>query len=238
MKAGIVVSGAAASTKITDSPAAMEVTPFKPTEEAKALELSSNFQPAMFTATALVFVTSNQSAKYDELPLAHGLTSEMMMPPTPAAAAGSAVDQPSAESASNPVAARTRPLRLRRYEIVCCWFTCSSACCCQVFPRLSGPIGPTSEKVDRPVCGQTSSGCLESKQCRMKRLQPVGGCLKSGVKSGLLINAQEHRRPLGQAGGCSIGKSSATRARSSCFNTLPAALMGNSSTTRTMRGAL
>ena len=48
--------------KITDSPAAMLVTPFKATAVANALESSSILQPVMFTGLAPVFVTSNQSA--------------------------------------------------------------------------------------------------------------------------------------------------------------------------------
>ena len=48
--------------KITDSPGAMLVMPFKATAEPKALELSSIFHPVMFAALAPVLVTSNQSA--------------------------------------------------------------------------------------------------------------------------------------------------------------------------------
>ena len=63
--------------KITDSPGAMLVMPFRATAVAKEFELSSIFQPAMFTALAPVFVTSNQSAPTGLLPLDHGATSEM-----------------------------------------------------------------------------------------------------------------------------------------------------------------
>src|SRR5262245_3488492 len=66
------------SMKMTDSPGAMLVIPFKDTAAAKEFELSSIFQPVIFTAVEPVFVTSNQSAPTGLLPLDHGATSEMM----------------------------------------------------------------------------------------------------------------------------------------------------------------
>ena len=63
--------------KMTDSPGAMSVTPVSATAVPKALELSSILQPAMFTAVAPVFVTSNQSAPTGLFPLLQGATSEM-----------------------------------------------------------------------------------------------------------------------------------------------------------------
>src|SRR5579871_2992334 len=62
--------------KMTDSPGAMLVMPFRATAEAKELELSSIFQPVMFTALALTLVTSNQSAP-NAVPLLQGATSVM-----------------------------------------------------------------------------------------------------------------------------------------------------------------
>ena len=50
--------------------------PFKATELAKELELSSTFQPEIFTATVPVLVSSNQSAPTGLFPLDHGATSE------------------------------------------------------------------------------------------------------------------------------------------------------------------
>ena len=56
------------SKKTTDFPAGILVTAGRPdtlrseTAEAKELELSSIFQPLMFTSLGPVFVTSNQSA--------------------------------------------------------------------------------------------------------------------------------------------------------------------------------
>ena len=64
--------------KITDSPAAMVVIPLKATDVAKAFESSSIFQPVMSTVLELVFVTSNQSARTELLPLDQGATSEMI----------------------------------------------------------------------------------------------------------------------------------------------------------------
>src|SRR5262245_47368564 len=66
------------SRKITDSPGAMLVMPFRATAAANEFELSSIFQPAIFTGAGPVFVTSNQSAPTGLLPLDHGATSEMM----------------------------------------------------------------------------------------------------------------------------------------------------------------
>jgi hypothetical protein len=73
------------SMKITDSPGPIEVIPFRVTavfagRPPTLRELSSIFQPVIFTAVADVFVTSNQSAP-NAVPLDHGATSEMMIPP-------------------------------------------------------------------------------------------------------------------------------------------------------------
>jgi len=92
LKAGITVAGLALSIKITDSPGAMLVMPFKATAEPKEFELSSIFQPLMFAAAVPVLVTSNQSAASAAglLPLDHGATSEMMsvgVPPVDAVTA-------------------------------------------------------------------------------------------------------------------------------------------------------
>ena len=54
--------GEAVSRKITDSPAAMLVIPFNATDDPKAFELSSIFQPVMLTESLPVLVNSNQSA--------------------------------------------------------------------------------------------------------------------------------------------------------------------------------
>ena len=69
----------APSMKITDSPAPMLVIPLRATAEAKLLELSSNFQPVMFTALVPLLVSSNQSAATGELLLLQGATSVMKM---------------------------------------------------------------------------------------------------------------------------------------------------------------
>src|SRR5262249_39775857 len=67
------------SMKMTDSPAPMLVIPLRGTAKLKELELSSIFQPLMFTALAPVFGNANQSSATGLLPLDHGATSEMMM---------------------------------------------------------------------------------------------------------------------------------------------------------------
>src|SRR5262245_29380736 len=64
--------------KITDSPGARLVMPFKATALSNRAESSSIFQPVMVTLVAPVFVSSNQSAAYGLLPLLHGEISEMM----------------------------------------------------------------------------------------------------------------------------------------------------------------
>src|SRR5262245_47741686 len=64
--------------KITDSPGARLLMPFKATEVSNEAESSSIFQPAMLTGVAPVFVSSNQSAAYGLFPLLHGEISEMM----------------------------------------------------------------------------------------------------------------------------------------------------------------
>ena len=64
--------------KITDSPAAMVVMPLKAIDEVKAFELSSTLEPVMSTALELLFVTSNQSAPTELLPLDQGATSEII----------------------------------------------------------------------------------------------------------------------------------------------------------------
>jgi hypothetical protein len=56
------VVGEGVSRKITDSPAAMLVIPFRATDDAKEFEASSIFQPLMLTAALPVLVSSNQSA--------------------------------------------------------------------------------------------------------------------------------------------------------------------------------
>src|SRR5262245_51024813 len=66
-----------ASTKMTDSPDPMLLMPFKANAAANEPELSSIFQPEIFRAEAVVFVTSNQSAPTGLLPLDQGATSEM-----------------------------------------------------------------------------------------------------------------------------------------------------------------
>ena len=55
----------------------MLVMPLRASEETKAAELSSTFQPVMFTGLSLTLVTSNQSAATGLLPLDHGATSVM-----------------------------------------------------------------------------------------------------------------------------------------------------------------
>ena len=50
------------SMKITDWPGWMVVTPLSATARADELELSSIFQPVMFTAEESLLVSSNQSA--------------------------------------------------------------------------------------------------------------------------------------------------------------------------------
>ena len=60
----------------------MLVIPFNATAAAGDCELSSTFQPVISTATALVLVTSNQSAPTGLLPLDHGATSEINKRPT------------------------------------------------------------------------------------------------------------------------------------------------------------
>src|ERR1051326_7977983 len=69
------------STKTTDCPGAIDVTPRNAAALPEVWELSSIFQPVMSTAETPVFVNSNQSALYvldvAELPL--GSTSEMMI---------------------------------------------------------------------------------------------------------------------------------------------------------------
>src|SRR5690349_8849884 len=69
--------------KITDSPGPIEVTPFRATAMLPAAppllrELSSIFQPVMFTALEPVLVSSNQSAP-KVVALDQGATSEMMI---------------------------------------------------------------------------------------------------------------------------------------------------------------
>src|SRR5262245_27009972 len=76
--------------KITDSPGAMLVTPFKARADPNEFELSSTFHPAMFAAAVPTFVTSNQSSPTGLLPLDHGATSEMIrlaVPPVEAVTA-------------------------------------------------------------------------------------------------------------------------------------------------------
>src|SRR5262245_14871593 len=70
------------SMKMTDSPGAMLVMPLRGTAAANDCELSSIFQPEIFTAKAVGFVTSSQSAPTGLLPLDHGATSEMNNLPT------------------------------------------------------------------------------------------------------------------------------------------------------------
>ena len=60
----------------------MLVIPFNAIAAAGDCELSSTFQPVMSTATALVLVTSNQSAATGLLLLDHGATSEILNFPT------------------------------------------------------------------------------------------------------------------------------------------------------------
>src|SRR5262249_40444592 len=71
--------------KITDSPGAILVMPFKDTATLKDFESSSIFQPAMFAVALPMFFTSNQSPRRlvgpdagPPLPLDHGATSEIM----------------------------------------------------------------------------------------------------------------------------------------------------------------
>src|SRR5262249_44846022 len=71
--------------KITDSPGAIVVMPFKGTALPKDFESSSIFQPAMFAVAEPILVTSNQSTRRlvgpdagPPLPLDQGATSEMM----------------------------------------------------------------------------------------------------------------------------------------------------------------
>jgi hypothetical protein len=72
-KTGSVVSGVAVSTKITDSPGAMLLMPFKATAAMGDSELSFIFQPVISTAVAPVFVTSNYHKKTDLLTAASEL---------------------------------------------------------------------------------------------------------------------------------------------------------------------
>ena len=65
------------SMKMTDSPGAMLVMPFRVAAPTKDCESSSVFQPVIFTAVARVFVTSNQSAATGLFPLDQGATSEI-----------------------------------------------------------------------------------------------------------------------------------------------------------------
>src|SRR4051794_21391440 len=62
----------------TDCPGAMLEIPLSAIAPAKALELSSTFQPLTLTGVVPVLVTSNQSAAYGLLPLLHGDTSVMI----------------------------------------------------------------------------------------------------------------------------------------------------------------
>src|SRR5215831_18500911 len=73
--------------KITDSPGAMLVTPFRGTETANEFELSSIVQPTRLTADVPKFVTSNQSRATGLFPLDQGAASVMARligPPPPA----------------------------------------------------------------------------------------------------------------------------------------------------------
>ena len=83
----------------------MLVTPVSATALANELELSSIFQPVMSTATEPVFVSSNQSAPYGALPLAHGATSETMIDGV-AAPAGVAGNNPTTGAIATAAAAR------------------------------------------------------------------------------------------------------------------------------------
>src|SRR5262249_40409883 len=74
--AGLASAPLMTSRKITDSPGAILAMPLRGAA-ANDCELSSLFQPEIFTACAVVFVTSNQSAPTGLLPLDHGATSEM-----------------------------------------------------------------------------------------------------------------------------------------------------------------
>ena len=73
----VAAAGLLDSMKITDSPAAIDVMPVSATADAKVPESSSIFQPVTSTGPEPVFVTSNQSEPYGELPLPHGVISEM-----------------------------------------------------------------------------------------------------------------------------------------------------------------
>src|SRR6516162_720790 len=67
--------------KMTASPGAMEVTPFKGTALELECELSSIFQPVRSMVEVLVLVTSNQSAESGATPLDQGAISEITMLP-------------------------------------------------------------------------------------------------------------------------------------------------------------
>src|SRR5262245_38256997 len=75
------------SMRMIDSPGAMLGRPLIGTAEAKLKELSSIFQPVMSAGAVPMFVTSNQSAPRELLPLDHGATSEMMSCAAPPVAA-------------------------------------------------------------------------------------------------------------------------------------------------------
>ena len=75
------------SRKITDSPAAIVVTPLRAIAVAKLFELSSILKPVMSTGCAQVLVSSIQSAPTGLSPLLHGATSETIS----VAGAGAAV---------------------------------------------------------------------------------------------------------------------------------------------------
>src|SRR5262249_12323947 len=68
------------SKNTADFPAGSEEMPSRGTALPAELELSSIFQPVRSTAAGPVLVSSNQSAAYGAFPLAHGATSEMIIP--------------------------------------------------------------------------------------------------------------------------------------------------------------
>src|SRR5262245_47466004 len=88
--------------KITASPGAMLVTPFKGTAAANDSELSSILQPVMSTAAPPTLVTSNQSAPTGLLPLDHGATSETISLPRGPTVPGDPISLASLAAANAP----------------------------------------------------------------------------------------------------------------------------------------
>src|SRR5215475_711214 len=108
---------ASPSRKITDAPAGMLVTPRSATAFAAALELSSTFHPAMFTAPLPLLVTSNQSALYVPLPLPAGCTSDTNTVVAGAAETPAGHEATYARRPATRLAARQVPRRTSRFTV-------------------------------------------------------------------------------------------------------------------------